>query len=215
LPQNLTDRSTLGTEALVTTIAGIEVLLVCTGNQCRTPMAEGLLRFRAARSGVDLTVTSVGLLGDGVPASAHAVDVLAARGIDIAPHRSRQLDRAAIDKADLVLGMARRHVREVVLLDADALGRTFTLKELVRLGREHGARRDDESVASWLERIGSGRTPPGLVGELAADDVADPIGGPRRGYERCATELDELLAAMIELAFPAPTSSTARKEQTA
>lgn len=180
-------------------------------------MAEGLLRSRVTQAGLDLTVSSIGLMAPGVPASAHAVDVLAERGIDISAHRSRQLDRDAIERADLVVAMARRHVREVVLLDSDALARTFTLKELVRLGRERGPRRPSEALDSWLERVGASRTRPALVGDSADDDVADPIGGPRVDYERCATELDELLAEMIELVCPDPTAAepAAQKEHTA
>jgi protein-tyrosine phosphatase len=176
---------------------GIEVLLICTGNQCRSPMAAGLLRHRLAAAGSSATVRSAGLLGDGVPATGHAVAVLARRGVDISDHRSRRLTREAIVDADLVIGMARHHVREAILLDPSALSRTFTLRDLVRRASAAPPRRRDEPMATWLRRLDPARRHADLVGEAGADDIADPIGQPRDAYEACATEIEILVDALV------------------
>lgn len=67
----------------------IEILIVCTGNTCRSPMAEAILRQHVDAIGVEATVSSAGLISDGQPATDTAVDTVAARGLDITAHRSR------------------------------------------------------------------------------------------------------------------------------
>ncbi|HEY9556191.1 MAG TPA: hypothetical protein VIR58_05620, partial [Acidimicrobiales bacterium] len=107
--------------------------------------------------------------------------------------------------ADLVVGMAREHVREVAVLDPGALARTFTLKELVRAGAAIGHRRPDEALDAWLRRAGAGRRKDLLVGVGHDDsyDIEDPVGRGRDDYEITADELDGLLARLVELAWPA------------
>ncbi len=100
----------------MSTIRAIDALLVCTGNICRSPMAEGLLGQRLAGRGVDATVHSAGLVTENQPASDHGVDAMARRGIDISGHRSRRLDAGMVAGADLVVGMERQHVREAAVL---------------------------------------------------------------------------------------------------
>jgi protein-tyrosine phosphatase len=129
---------------------------------------------------------------------------MADRGLDLTGHTSRQLDRSLLARADLVVGMAREHVREAVVLDPSALRRAFTLKELVRAATATGARRPDEPMAAWLERVGEGRRRESLLGAgLDPDlDVEDPIGRAREDYDETAAELDHLLASLVALAWP-------------
>jgi protein-tyrosine phosphatase len=97
-----------------------QVLLVCTGNLCRSPMAEGLLRARLARDEErhDWEVGSAGVWTvDGRPPSAYGVAAMVQRGIDIGDHRSRNITREMMADADLVLVMTRQH--------AEALGAAF------------------------------------------------------------------------------------------
>jgi protein-tyrosine phosphatase len=162
-------------------------------------MAEGILRQRLDESGVDATVHSAGLLEAGRAASLPAVEVLSERGVDLSSHRSRTLVADAIRGADLVLGMARQHVREAVLLAPEGFGHTFTLKELVRRGEAVGPRAEDESIEQWLGRASAGRARSEIGGVSPADDVEDPIGQPRKMYERTAAELDDLLARLCDL----------------
>jgi protein-tyrosine-phosphatase len=162
-------------------------------------MAAALLALRLDEAGVGAVVSSTGLLFDGKPATDHGVAVMAERGIDTSGHRSRKLRPEMVAGADIVLGMARDHVREVAVLAPDTWGRAFTLKEIVRLGEERGGRAPDEPLEQWLARLHEGRRRSDLLGDSGADDVADPIGGPRRSYQRTAEELDDLTARLARL----------------
>jgi protein-tyrosine phosphatase len=162
-------------------------------------MAAALLSRWLDDAGVEATVSSTGILFDGRPATDFGVAVMADRGIDTSAHRSRRLRAEMLSGADLVIGMAREHVREVVVLAPDTWGRAFTLKEIVRLGEDRGGRAADEPLEQWLARLHEGRRRPDLLGHSEADDVADPIGGPRRSYQRAAEELDDLTARLARL----------------
>jgi hypothetical protein len=87
----------------------------------------------------------------------------------------------------------------VALAAPAVLERAFTLKEIVRRGEERGGRAPGEPLGEWLARLSAGRRPVDLLAEAEADDVADPIGGPRRSYERTAKELDDLTARLARL----------------
>jgi protein-tyrosine phosphatase len=168
-------------------------------------MAEVLLRHHLADAGVDATVASAGLYEGGRPATAHGVAVMADRGLDLRAHASRQMDADMLERADLVIAMAREHAREAVALRPDVLGKTYTLKELARCAEAIGPRRADESLAAWLARMAPTRSRSALVG-MGSDerlDVADPVGRGRADYEITANLLDALLRRVVALAFPA------------
>jgi protein-tyrosine phosphatase len=162
-------------------------------------MAAALLARRLEDAGVKAVVSSAGLLFDGKPATDHGQAVMAGRGLDTSGHRSRKIGADIVKDADLVIGMARSHVREAVALAPESWQRAFTLKELVRRGVERGGRAPDEPLADWLARLHAGRRLPDLLGDSDADDVADPIGRPLKSYERTAVELDDLTARLARL----------------
>ncbi len=177
----------------------IDVLILCTGNICRSPAAEAMLRHRVDALGVEARIRSAGLLDDGRPAHTSSIDTLAGRGLDITAHRSRRLTASSVRSADLVLGMAREHVREAVVMVPAAFPKVFTLKELVRRGEAIGPRPADVTLADWLARVHAGRTSSDLLGNSDTDDVADPIGLPRVAYQRMAVELDDQLDRLAAL----------------
>lgn len=108
----------------------MHVLFVCTGNLCRSPMAAALLRHRL---GDAVVAESVGLMApEGRPIDPRAERVLAARGVATAPHVSKRLQLADLERAGLVLAMERRQVAALHALAPDARGRTFLL------GKWHG-----------------------------------------------------------------------------
>jgi protein-tyrosine phosphatase len=89
------------------------VLVICTGNTCRSPLAEGLLRQRAREGGLlDLEVISAGTAAvAGFSATLNAVAVAFEKGIDISSHRSKLLTPGLVSRADLILAMERTHVK--------------------------------------------------------------------------------------------------------
>lgn len=109
------------------------VLLVCTANICRSPMAMGLLRERLRTDGLEeqVSVSSGGVYGlDGNPASQPGVEVLAERGIDISDHRAHTVDEREIAEADLVLVMEEAHRRTLFYNYPHLLGKIFLLSEM-------------------------------------------------------------------------------------
>jgi protein-tyrosine phosphatase len=174
------------------------VLFVCTGNQCRSPMAVAMLR----RLQPDLVVTSAGLMPGGAPATKGTIKALSSHGLWVDHHVSRQISRSIVDEAEIVIGMARRHVREIVVLAPESLHRTFTLKDFVRRAEVVGARRPAEPLDAWLARVDGGRHAIDLLGENPADDIEDPIGKAQKFYEACADELDDLIARFSAATFP-------------
>ncbi len=164
-------------------------------------MAEAFLRRRLEEQGVPAQVHSAGLLSAGRAVDPYGVEALRGWGLDTSGYRSRRLTAEMVSRADLVLCMARDHVREAVLLDRDAWPRTFTLKELVRRGEEVGPRSPGQSFEEWLAKVHAGRSHRELLGSSTRDDVVDPIGMGKQDFRRIAQELDELVDRLVELAW--------------
>jgi len=199
--------STVGGHRSLPTIPDIDrplrLLVLCTGNICRSPMAEGLLRAKLRARGVPAVVVSAGLSFDDRPATDDAVDAAAAFGVDITAHRSQIVSPGLLQGADLVIAMERLHAREAFVLERACIERCFTLKELVRRGEAAGARRPDEPLERWLQRAGGGRRPMELIGSSDDDDIADPYRRGRAVYDETIAQIDALLDRLVDLAFPA------------
>ena len=103
-----------------------KILTVCTGNLCRSPMAEAWLRHRAGSARI--TVSSAGLSAVvGKPAAESAIALLRQKGVDLSAHRARQLEREHILDADLILVMEHWQKAEVEGICPPARGRTYLL----------------------------------------------------------------------------------------
>jgi protein-tyrosine phosphatase len=180
-----------------------EVLILCTANVCRSPMAQALLTDRLGALGRAATVRSGGMLGDGEPPRPEAITAMAGFGLGIASHRSRRVTAGDLERADLTLALARENLRYAVVTAPAIWPRAFTICELVRRGQAIGRRLPGESLAGWLARAHAGRERAALLGDSADDDVADPTGGPQRGYTETAAILSRLADQLVRLCWGA------------
>jgi glycine hydroxymethyltransferase len=143
------------------------ILFVCTGNVCRSPMAEGLFRH-AVRALGDFRVISAGVGAiDGQPPSPHAVRALKDLGIEIGQQRSRMLTSDLVDQADYIFGMTHGHVDAISLLFPHAAEKTFLLREF------------DETLDTFEK------------------DISDPIGGSFEVYVNCRDQIEQGIASML------------------
>ena len=179
------------------------VLFVCTGNLCRSPSAEGFLVQRLSEVGPpDVRVESAGTTGTTIAVPHQLLQEAAAYGLDLSSHVPRRMDIDTVARADLVIGMARAHVREIVVADPPSFTKAFTLREIVRRGVEKGGRGQLQRVNEWLEEIGAGRRHQDLLGESTADDIPDPMGGTSQDYRAMLEEVAVLTRALHTLAWP-------------
>jgi protein-tyrosine phosphatase len=168
-------------------------------------MAQRILSDVAAERGIPAEVASAGLLPGGPPMPPETQEALSALGYGepgLKGHRSRQVTDVDVTTSDLIVGMARDHVRELAVWRPETWDRTFTLKELVRRGEAVGGRRANEGLPSWLAKVGTDRDRQSLLGSSAADDVEDPIGGPPSTFERTAAQIRGLCVSLGTLLWP-------------
>ena len=140
------------------------IMFVCTGNTCRSPMAEGALRIllEKERPGKVHVISCGTAAASGFPATHFAVEAAKIWEADISDHESQPLMPALIDQADLILAMTQRHLEEVIRLRPDARDKSFLFK-------------------SFPDQGGEG------------EDVADPIGQTLDRYNATFIELGEYL----------------------
>src|SRR5262245_39215110 len=155
-------------------------LFVCTGNICRSPMAEGL--FRHATGGrSDYRAISAGLGAmDGQPPSLHAVEAMKEIGADISRQRSRMVTADLVKQADFILGMTHSHVDTITLLYPHAAEKTFLLREF------------DETLDPFEK------------------DISDPIGGSYQVYVECRDQIEQGIASMLRFIEQGETNMVAK-----
>ncbi len=113
------------------------ILFICTGNTCRSPMAEGLLKKWAVEKGLSLNVRSAGLAAfAGVPATAEAMEAALEKGIDLSGHQSRPLGKAEAVESDMILTMTQRHKEMILKKLPDLAGKVFLFSEFAGMGQE-------------------------------------------------------------------------------
>jgi protein-tyrosine phosphatase len=163
-------RAGVVSDASLRQFANFMVLIVCTGNTCRSPMAEMLLLKRFAerlecsldelpQRGVIVVSAGIAAMDGGRP-TPEAVAVMAERGLDLSGHESQPVTERLVRHADVILAMTRSHRQAIAVQWPDAAERTRVLCR-------NGA------------------------------DVADPIGGPKELYARCADQIEEQLEAYV------------------
>lgn len=169
-----------------------EILFVCTGNLCRSPMAAGLLAAHAGTAPV--SASSAGFVTEGLAPPAVVVDLMRELGVDVAGHRSRVVDGNTVARADLVVGMTRQHAVELALLAGPGWTRCFTYADLVRRAGQIPPWLPPEPIDGWVDRVHGDRSKSGLLRLPLSDDVPDPMGGSIRDFE----EVRDTLVGLTE-----------------
>lgn len=150
------------------------ILFVCSGNTCRSPLAERLALRQAEERGLDVEVRSAGTFaGRGAPASSGAVLAARRKGLDLSGHRSTPLGPELVEWADLVLAMTNAHLR--VATDIGGGEKAFLVTEFLPEDHpEHGR------------------------------EVGDPAGAGVERYEQVLELLEEAVGGVLETVGSAP-----------
>jgi len=184
------------------------VLHICTGNICRSPMAEHLMRAGLANRLGDeadrFVVESAGTWGHtGSPMEPFAASTLGAYGVDGQDFRARELVAEHVAGADLVLGATREHRAAAVVLQPRAAPRTFTLREFARLVTVVEPERlppgDVVTRARGLVQAAAaqrGRVPPDRPRD---DDLDDPYHAPASAFAVCGDLVARTLQGPLDL----------------
>lgn len=146
----------------------MNILFVCTGNTCRSPMCEGFFRklIQDAHAGGIRCKSAGTCTCDGLPVSRNALTVMKSAGIDLANHRSSQISEQLIAEADLIVVMTASHRAAVLAQYPEVRSKTVLLSDF---------------------RSGTG----------GHADIADPYGGSETVYRNCFEEMKEPLQNLL------------------
>ncbi len=176
--------------------AGPDILVVCTGNVCRSPMAEALLRHHLSAAGLALSVHSAGTLGwNSAGPTDHTLTALTERGVELDGHISRRMNAQLIAPAQLIITMTNDHMDAVRNHHEPAAARTFVLGQLVRLAEKHGPR-DDRSLGEWVAALDEFRAVPRRRAR-PQEEIRDPLGEPLEAYQELAAQLEDLTIRLV------------------
>ncbi|MGI6678052.1 MAG: low molecular weight protein arginine phosphatase [Dehalobacterium sp.] len=147
-----------------------KILFICTGNTCRSSMAEELARAKIRERQLDkkIIIASAGTAAyDGSPASPKAVEVLKEKNLDLSGHRSRRVTLEMLKESDYIFTMTLLQKQQILYVYPEGEGKTFTLKEFAF----------------------------DALGDLNIDD---PYGYDLDYYRRCSLQLEDIISRILE-----------------
>lgn len=192
----------------------MNILFVCTGNTCRSPMAQALLQEKS-----DHQVKSAGIYAqNGQKASEYTLNVLESDGINYNGH-AQQVDEALVNWADLILTMTTQHKQIVTMKYAQAFDKIFTLKEYAMdddqskweqlkqaylnleekraiVVEENGQHQTEQQLRAFLreEQDEIER----LEAEMPSYDISDPFGGDQAAYQQTLQEIKNYIEMLVK-----------------
>ena len=179
------------------------VLVVCTANHCRSPMAEQLLRAAVTEQFGDENSWHIGSAGTDVdrirPMHQFAEVVLNERAVLVSGHQAVEVTRDRILQADLILAAARQHRAVLVTMAPPALGRTFTIRQFARLADQVGPISAADPAELGRRLVAEAKFARGMLQPVPVeeDDVADPIGRPISVFRECADQLEDSVRRIL------------------
>lgn len=188
----------------------MRVLFVCTGNTCRSPLAEGLLRIAARERGLRMEARSAGISPlEGLPVSKHTAAILEEAGESAAGKTSQRISAELVDWADLILTMTMGHKQWVIRDFPHAMDKTHTLLEYAHAGDERLrglAAEREKLLAEGQIKLATGQAVTAqeqarlmeLERQLPDPDIADPIGGSLDDYRLTAEQIGEAIAKWLD-----------------
>lgn len=149
----------------------MKIMFICTGNICRSAMAEGMMRKLVIENNIDVEIYSCGIYAEtGDFATYNAAQVAKEYNADISSHRATNIRESKIEEMDLILCATTSHKQSVLYLYPNLQGKVYTMKEYAK-----------------LDKNGQDM------------DIKDPWGYDEVVYRKCASEIEECLEKIVEI----------------
>lgn len=149
----------------------MKIMFICTGNICRSAMAEGMMKKLIKENNIDAEVYSCGIYAEtGNGPTYNAQEAASEYGVDISNHRATNIRDSKIEEMDIILCATISHKQSVLYLHPELEGKVFTMKEYAK-----------------LDKNGQDM------------DIKDPWGYDEFVYRKCASEIEECLEKIVEI----------------